>query len=107
MKKPTKEAKSSCHTDDEGALHPDHTKEVHRINRIRGQLDGVARMLEERRYCPDIITQVEAIRAALVSFQSVVLERHLSECVRGAFTSSKASDREEKIEELIEIFKRR
>lgn len=107
MKKPKKSMTKDCHSQIESELHPYHSKERHRINRISGQIDGVAKMLEERRYCPDIITQVEAIKAALVAFQSTILERHLSECVREAFASTNLSDREEKIEELIKIFKRR
>ncbi len=107
MKKTANNKQDPCHSIARSEAHPDHTKELHRLNRIRGQIDGVGRMLEERRYCPDIINQVEAIRAALVALQAAVLERHLSECVRGAFTSSNDSEREEKIEELIKIFKRR
>ena len=106
MEKKIKPPHQNCHSDNL-APHPDHTKEIHRLNRIKGQLEGVARMITERRYCPEIITQVEAIRAALSSFQTVVLERHLGECVQGAFKTNNNQEREQKISELVELFKRR
>lgn len=84
---------------------PDHSAELRRINRIQGQLEGIKRMIQERRYCPDIITQTSAVRAAITSLEASILEKHLSACVRSAF---KASDKESevKIKELVEIFKR-
>lgn len=85
---------------------PDHSAELNRLNRIKGQIDGIARMIEDRRYCPDIITQTSAVRAAIASLEGKILEKHLNACVRSAFKAG-GSNSEEKIQELLEIFKKR
>lgn len=86
--------------------HPSHKKQLSRLNRASGQLDGVKRMIEERRYCPEILTQLKAVRSALKSLESEILKTHLRTCVTDALSSSKKPEREKKIEELIEIFYR-
>ncbi len=86
--------------------HPDHSKEVHRINRISGQLEGVKRMITEREYCPKIMTQIQAIRAALKSLESMVLEKHLEMCVKDALNSKDQREAKEKMDELMELFRR-
>lgn len=95
-----------CGGTESSKTHPDHTKEVHRINRISGQLEGVKRMITEREYCPKIITQIQAIKAALKSLESVVLEQHLEMCVKDAFNSKDRKEAKEKMEELMELFRR-
>jgi CsoR family transcriptional regulator, copper-sensing transcriptional repressor len=82
---------------------PDYKRELSRVNRLIGQLEGVQKMIAERRYCPEILTQLRAVRAAL---ESTILESHLSSCVTDAFTTGSESERASKIEELQEIFKR-
>lgn len=86
--------------------HPDHSKEISRLNRISGQLDGVKKMIEERRYCPDIITQLRAISSATKSLEASLLETHLEGCVVGAFKAKDAENQRKKIEELVTLFKR-
>ena len=86
--------------------HPDYGKELHRINRISGQLEGVKRMISEREYCPEIITQIQAVRAALKSLEAVVLEKHLGMCVRDALASKDEKDANRKMEEIMELFRR-
>ena len=54
---------------------------IHRLNRIEGQIRGIRAMVEDERYCVDIITQVAAVQAALNSFNKVLLERHIKSCV--------------------------
>lgn len=105
--------KQKCHDDKvsgknrqgNGAAHthPDHSVEKKRLNRIRGQLDGIDRMIDERRYCVDIITQIKAAKSALQSLEKAVLETHLRGCVRTAFTTKNAFDIEEKINEIMDI----
>lgn len=85
--------------------HPDHSKELNRINRISGQLEGVKRMISEREYCPKIIIQIQAVRAALKSLESVVLEKHLENCVNSAFNSKDQKETNEKLAELMELFR--
>ena len=87
--------------------HPDHRAELSRIRRISGQLSGVERMILEGRYCPDILTQTRAISAALRGLEASLLERHIRHCVQGAFTSEDEVERDVKINELIELFKKR
>ncbi len=82
---------------------PDHSKQLNRVARIKGQLDGVVRMIEEQRYCVDILTQTAAIRAALKSLEALILEKHIDTCVRQALVTDE--DAEEKISELLRLYK--
>lgn len=93
-----------CDSSEENGQHPDHSQELHRLNRIRGQLEGIGRMIEEQRYCPDILVQLQATRAALSSLQSRILGRHLRGCVQQAFQSKEKKVREEQIDELLKLF---
>jgi DNA-binding FrmR family transcriptional regulator len=86
--------------------HPDHSKEISRLNRISGQIEGVKKMIAERRYCPDIITQLRAISSATKSVEANVLKSHLKACVSSAFESKDDEDQDKKIEELLTLFKR-
>jgi CsoR family transcriptional regulator, copper-sensing transcriptional repressor len=82
---------------------PDHRKQLHRVARIKGQLDGVVRMIEAQRYCVDILTQTAAIRAALKSLEASILEKHIDTCVRQALVTNEGA--EEKIQELLRLYK--
>jgi len=98
--------KTCCGESESTHPHPDHSKELHRINRISGQLEGVKRMISEREYCPKIITQIQAVRAALKSLESVVLEKHLGMCVKDALASKDEKEANRKMEEIMEVFRR-
>jgi len=74
-----------------------------RLSRIEGQVRGVARMVEEDRYCIDVMTQVRAVRAALDKVEQEILHDHLQHCVAHAFHAGSERDRQIKIEELIEV----
>ena len=74
-----------------------------RLSRIEGQVRGVARMVDEERYCIDIITQVRAVRAALAKVEQDILHDHLQHCVAHAFHAGSEKDRQIKIDELIEV----
>lgn len=86
--------------------HPDHSAEIARLNRILGQIDGVKKMIAERRYCPDIITQLRAISSATKAVEANLLETHLAACVIETFRAKNKKDQQQKIEELIKLFKR-
>lgn len=86
--------------------HPSHKKVMTRLNRISGQVEGVKKMIDEGRYCPEILMQLRAIRSALKGVESKVLESHLQSCVLNAFRSESDLDRKRKMDELIEIFER-
>ena len=75
-----------------------------RLARIEGQVKGIARMVKERRYCIDIVTQVHAVEAALHRTSEMMLRNHLETCVAQAFRSGKPVDRREKMDELLSIY---
>ena len=78
----------------------------HRLNRIEGQVRGIVRMVEEDRYCIDVLTQIQAVRAALARVESEMLQDHLSHCVEGAMASGSADEQRKKVGELIELLGR-
>ncbi len=75
-----------------------------RLKRIAGQVGGLQRMVEQERYCVDIVMQISAARAALAKVSQMVLDAHIHTCVADAFDSGNPTDREEKIAELIRVF---
>ena len=78
-----------------------------RLNRVEGQVRGITRMIEEGRYCIDVLTQINAARAALAKVESEMLKTHLNHCVEGAIASGDADDQRAKARELIELLERR
>lgn len=78
-----------------------------RLNRIEGQVRGITRMIEEGRYCIDVLTQINAARAALAKVESEMLKAHLNHCIEGAIVSGDADDQRAKARELIELLERR
>ena len=80
----------------------DHSDNLPRLNRIIGQVEGVKKMIEDKRYCTDIIMQIRAVRSALKSVESNILQKHLQHCVAQSFTTQE--DRSQKIEELKALF---
>ena len=81
-------------------------KLVGRLNRIEGQVRGITRMVTEGRYCVDILTQLQAVRAALAKVESAVLQDHLGKCIEGAITSGDAAEQRAKVNELIQLLER-
>lgn len=82
------------------------SKLANRLSRIEGQVRGVARMVEEDRYCIDILTQVQAVRAALARVETELLKDHLDHCIEGAIVSGDAEEQRRKASELIELLGR-
>lgn len=81
-------------------------KLLSRLSRIEGQVRGVARMLEQDRYCIDILDQIQAIKAALRKVEDEVLKNHSAHCVAHAIDVGDAKDARKKFNELIELFSR-
>ena len=79
---------------------------VTRLRRIEGQVGGVLRMIEEDRYCVDVLTQINAVRAALHKVEKQILEDHVSHCVAHAFAKGDTRDQRAKVEELVETIGR-
>lgn len=84
--------------------HHDRAPIVRRLNRIAGQVGGVARMLEEERYCLDVLTQVQAIKAALSKVEDAILEDHAATCVAAAMKAGDAAEQQKKFQELVRLF---
>jgi len=77
-----------------------------RLNRIEGQVRGLSRMVDEDRYCIDIVTQISAVRAALRRVEEEVLKDHVSHCVQHAIASGDKTDQRRKIAELMAVIGR-
>jgi CsoR family transcriptional regulator, copper-sensing transcriptional repressor len=77
-----------------------------RFSRIEGQVRGLSRMVDEDRYCIDIVTQISAVRAALRRVEEEVLKDHVAHCVEHAIASSDKADQRKKISELMEVMSR-
>ena len=87
----TNETKSAC---------------LKRLNRIEGQVRGLARMVEQDRYCIDIVTQISAVRAALRKVEEQVLREHVAHCVEHAISSGDKVEQRAKVAELMEVIGR-
>ncbi|MGY3236968.1 DNA-binding FrmR family transcriptional regulator [Bradyrhizobium sp. USDA 4472] len=77
-----------------------------RLGRIEGQVRGLQKMVEEDRYCIDIVTQISAVRAALRRVEEEVLKDHVAHCVEHAIASGDKADQREKIAELMAVIGR-
>ena len=86
-----KEAKTSC---------------LKRLSRIEGQVRGLARMVEQDRYCIDIVTQISAVRAALRRAEEEILQDHVAHCVEHAIASGDKREQRRKVNELIDVLSR-
>jgi DNA-binding FrmR family transcriptional regulator len=81
------------------------TNLLSRLARIEGQVRGVARMIEEDRYCIDVMTQMRAARAALARVESAMLDDHLGHCVEHAIASRDPAAQRQKIREVVDLLK--
>jgi DNA-binding FrmR family transcriptional regulator len=86
--------------------HETKPKLLNRLKRIEGQVRGVTRMVEEDRYCIDVLTQLQAIRAALARVESEMLKAHLGHCIESAIVSGDHAEQRKKAGELIELLER-
>lgn len=85
---------------------PRHKDCLTRLSRIEGQVRGVSKMIEEERYCIDLLMQLRAIRAALGKVESEVLKDHADHCIADAVKSGSEEEQREKFSELIDLFDR-
>ena len=77
-----------------------------RLKRIEGQIKGIQRMVEEKKYCVDILLQISAVYGALRKVGHIILKNHVETCVAEAIDSSDEKEKNKKIEELMEVFDR-
>ena len=81
-------------------------KLLNRLNRVEGQVRGIARMVQEDRYCIDVLTQLQAVRAALTKVETEMLKEHLGHCIEGAIVSGDKDEQRQKAAELITLLER-
>ena len=86
--------------------HGDKAALVKRLHRIEGQVRGIEKMVEDDRYCIDVLTQVGAVSTALESLAFVILDEHVRHCVAGALASGDEAEAQAKAEELLEAVHR-
>ena len=82
------------------------TTALKRLKRIEGQVRGLARMVEQDRYCIDVVTQIGAVRAALRKVEEEVLRDHVGHCVEHAIASGDKGEQRRKVGELIDVLSR-
>ena len=88
------------------STHPEKSALQNRFRRIEGQVRGLTAMIDQDRYCIDVLTQIQAVKAALGKAETEVLRRHAASCVDQAIASGDAAQQREKFEELVTIFER-
>ncbi len=89
------------HSESSHGYSPDREALVKRLHRIEGQVRGIERMVEDDRYCIDILTQISAVTTALDAVGLQILESHVQHCVAGALASGDAREAETKTKELL------
>lgn len=80
-----------------------HTSHLNRLKRLEGQIRGIAKMIEEKRYCMEILTQIKAVRSALGSLEEKIIEQHIDHCVRKAIGSNDKNEKGLVIKEIMEL----
>ena len=81
----------------------DHSAQIVRLNRIEGQIRGISKMIQEKRYCVDILTQIRSASSALAKVQENIFKGHLESCVKDSLTGDDPRDREAKVDEILDI----
>ncbi len=84
-------------------MHENRDAALKRLKRLEGQVRGIARMVEEGRYCVDILTQVAAVRAALKGVEKLVIDDHAAHCIADALASGDRENQHAKFTELLEL----
>lgn len=79
---------------------------LNRLSRIEGQVRGIARMVEDDRYCIDVLTQIQAVRSALARVESEMLKDHLGHCIERSIEGGDPEDQRQKAAELIQLLER-
>ena len=83
-----------------------HEETLHRLRRIAGQVQGIQRMVDDKHYCIDILTQIQAARSALRAVELQILKKHVDHCVRDAFASGSPAEADRKMDELLRVLKK-
>ena len=87
-------------------MHMDHKEQIVSLKKIEGQIRGVQKMIETKRYCVDILTQLHSIVGAIFSVEDKILDRHLQGCVSQALRGKSDTEKQKKINEILQLLKR-
>ena len=83
--------------------HPNHADNLVGLRRIDGQVRGVHKMIEDRKYCIDILTQIQAIKGALSRVEEKILEKHFRNCVTEAVKGESEKEKQQKLDEILKL----
>ena len=86
--------------------HASHHEQAPRLRRVEGQVRGIIRMVDDERYCVDILTQLRAVRAALRRVEESVLREHVEHCLLDAARRGKRAEQQARIDELLDVISR-
>tara|TARA_Y100000768_G_scaffold274575_1_gene210277 strand:+ start:845 stop:1108 length:264 start_codon:yes stop_codon:yes gene_type:complete len=81
--------------------HPSHNKQIASLKRVEGQIRGIINMVNEEKYCVDILYQIKAAKSALVSVESKILKNHIESCVKNSLENK--NDVDAKVSELLKL----
>jgi CsoR family transcriptional regulator, copper-sensing transcriptional repressor len=84
-------------------MNPNHSNNLVALRRIEGQVRGVQKMIEERKYCIDILTQIQAIKGALGRIEEKILEKHFQHCVTDAMRDAPEKEKQQKLDEMLKL----
>ena len=90
----------------DGEVKKDSVKIRNRLRRIEGQVRGIAQMVDDDRYCIDILTQMQAVKSALAKAESEILKQHTAHCVAEAIASGDEAEQRTKFNELVDLLER-
>lgn len=82
---------------------PNHQDNLPALRRIEGQVRGIQRMIEQRKYCIDILNQIYAVKGALAKVEEKILDRHFRHCVTQAVKGSSQRQKQEKLDEILKL----
>lgn len=85
---------------------PAHIEELNRLRKIEGQIRGIQKMIEDRRYCIEILTQISSVVGAIMEVENNILNRHLRSCVHESLKKGNREEKEKKIDEIIEVLRK-
>lgn len=83
-----------------------HEEQLEFLNKIEGQIRGIQRMVQEKRYCVDIITQIHSIIGALYRVENEIFKKHIDGCVMNALKGKSETEKQKKINEVVELISR-
>jgi len=88
-------------------MHPNHESQIGRLNKIEGQVKGIKKMIIDRRYCVDLLTQLKAVKSAIHKVEQGILKTHIQSCLKNAITSGDDLSVQEKIDEVMSLLEKR